>query len=103
MLRRELGHAHGELHHLLHRRHVVRCVLVDVDENWDSLIGMSFLPHDASSYRQAPYEEISKAEYTQLYMCGEPINWSSYLHTRGVTPRRGLRLPPVLVTPVSCE
>ena len=46
-------------------------------ENWNSLIGMSFLPFgDASSYRQAPLEAISKAEYTQLTLCTDPIDWS---------------------------
>ena len=45
-------------------------------DNWDSVAGMSFLPHDGGSYRQAPYEEISKAEYTQLTLCTDPIDWS---------------------------
>lgn len=45
-------------------------------KNFNSLIGMSFLPHDGGTYQQAPYEEISKAEYTQLTLCSEPIDWS---------------------------
>ena len=40
--------------------------------NWDSLIGMSFLPHDGGTYQQAPYESISKAQYNQLVLCSEP-------------------------------
>jgi ribonucleoside-diphosphate reductase alpha chain len=44
--------------------------------NWDSLIGMSFLPHDGGTYQQAPYEAITKAEYTQMSLCVEPIDWS---------------------------
>jgi hypothetical protein len=37
---------------------------------------MSFLPHSGSSYKQAPYEEIDLAEYTQCSMCIDPIDWS---------------------------
>ena len=44
--------------------------------NFDSLIGMSFLPHDGGTYQQAPYEAITKAEYTQLSMCTDPIDWA---------------------------
>lgn len=44
--------------------------------NWDSLIGMSFLPHDGGTYQQAPYEAIDKATYTQMSLCIEPIDWS---------------------------
>jgi hypothetical protein len=45
-------------------------------ENWDEVAGMSFLPHDGGTYRQAPYEEIDLAEYNQISMCLEPIDWS---------------------------
>ena len=34
-----------------------------VYENFDSLSGVSFLPHDGGTYKQAPYQEISKEEY----------------------------------------
>ena len=44
--------------------------------NWDSLIGMSFLPHDGGSYQQAPYEAITAAEYNQMMLCVDPIDWS---------------------------
>ena len=44
--------------------------------NWDHVAGMSFLPHDGGNYAQAPYEEISKAQYTQATLCLEPINWA---------------------------
>lgn len=67
--------------------HTVSCTTYYNDDSWyeacdwmwknfDSLIGMSFLPHSGGSYKQAPYEEISKAEYTQLSMCTDPIDWS---------------------------
>jgi ribonucleoside-diphosphate reductase alpha chain len=68
--------------------HTVSCTAYYTDDSWfeacdwmwknfDSLIGMSFLPYDGGSYRQAPYEAITKAEYTQMSMCVEPIDWSA--------------------------
>lgn len=66
--------------------HTVSCTAYYTDDSWfetcdwmwknfDSLIGMSFLPHSGGSYKQAPYEEIDKATYTQASMCLEPIKW----------------------------
>lgn len=49
-----------------------------VFENFDSLSGVSFLPHDGGSYRQAPYQEITKDEY-EKWVAEHPtpvINWS---------------------------
>lgn len=34
-----------------------------VYHNFDSMSGVSFLPYDGGSYRQAPYEEVSEEEY----------------------------------------
>lgn len=34
-----------------------------VYENFDTLSGVSFLPHDGGSYKQAPYQEITESEY----------------------------------------
>ena len=34
-----------------------------VYKNFDSLSGVSFLPYDGGSYKQAPYQEITEAEY----------------------------------------
>jgi ribonucleoside-diphosphate reductase alpha chain len=34
--------------------------------NFDEVSGVSFLPHDGGSYRQAPYEECSKEDYEAL-------------------------------------
>ena len=47
-------------------------------KNWDSLIGMSFLPLDVSgtSYAQAPYEAIDQAEYDILRQSMPVIDWS---------------------------
>lgn len=37
-----------------------------VYKNIDSLSGVSFLPRDTGTYRQAPYEEITKEQYEEL-------------------------------------
>lgn len=34
-----------------------------VYKNFDTLSGVSFLPHDGGAYKQAPYQEITKEEY----------------------------------------
>lgn len=46
--------------------------------NFDSLSGVSFLPHDGGSYKQAPYQEITEDEYkTWLEQHPTPeIDWS---------------------------
>ena len=36
-----------------------------VYKNWDVVAGISFLPHSDHTYRQAPYQEITQAEYEQ--------------------------------------
>jgi ribonucleoside-triphosphate reductase (thioredoxin) len=67
--------------------HMVSCTAYYTDDtwfeacqwiwkNWDDVAGMSFLPHDGGRYVQAPYEQVEKAEYTQLSMCTDPIDWS---------------------------
>jgi ribonucleoside-diphosphate reductase alpha chain len=46
-------------------------------KNFDAISGISFLPEDGGSYKQAPYEEISKEQYE--IMIGksiESIDWS---------------------------
>jgi ribonucleoside-diphosphate reductase alpha chain len=37
-----------------------------VYRNFDKLSGVSFLPYDGGSYRQAPYQEVTKEEYEQF-------------------------------------
>lgn len=37
-----------------------------VYENFDSMSGVSFLPYDGGSYRQAPYTECTKEEYEEF-------------------------------------
>lgn len=47
-------------------------------DHFNSVSGVSFLPHSEHSYRQAPYQEITESEYLQwLKEHPEPtINWS---------------------------
>ena len=37
-----------------------------VYDHFDEMSGVSFLPHDGGSYRQAPYEEITKDLYEAM-------------------------------------
>lgn len=49
-----------------------------VYENFDSLSGVSFLPHDGGTYKQAPYQELSEEVFT-LWVEEHPtpfIDWS---------------------------
>jgi len=48
-------------------------------EHFDEISGVSFLPYDGGSYRQAPYEEIDRATYDKLISEMPPtINWESF-------------------------
>ena len=45
---------------------------------FDEVSGVSFLPHDGGTYRQAPYEECTKEEYeAALAKMPSNINWDS--------------------------
>ena len=49
-----------------------------VYKNFDTLSGVAFLPHDGGSYKQAPYQEVTKDEYDQ-WIKDHPtptINWA---------------------------
>lgn len=47
-----------------------------VYKNFDSLGGVSFLPHSDHTYRQAPYQELTKEEYQEFYnKFPKSINW----------------------------
>jgi len=63
-------------------------VTISVDENewprvgawvwdhFDEVSGVSFLPYDGGSYKQAPYESISKAEYEEFVkLMPKKIDW----------------------------
>lgn len=48
-----------------------------VYKNFDSMSGVSFLPHDGGSYRQAPYQELTKEEYESwVAKMPEEIKWT---------------------------
>ncbi len=46
-----------------------------VYDNWDAVGGLSFLPFDSGTYKQAPYQECSEHEYNE-FVAGMPdIDW----------------------------
>lgn len=48
-----------------------------VFDNFDHLSGISFLPMDGGTYRQAPYQECSEKEYAELLTkMPETVDWS---------------------------
>ena len=49
-----------------------------VYRNFDSVSGVSFLPHSEHSYKQAPYQEITEMEYKELQEAmPKDVDWSS--------------------------
>jgi ribonucleoside-diphosphate reductase alpha chain len=44
-------------------------------ENFDEISGVSYLPYDGGTYRQAPYEECTEEEYNELKAKIPAINW----------------------------
>lgn len=45
---------------------------------FDEVSGVSFLPHDGGTYRQAPYEECTKEQYEELLAkMPKEIDWDS--------------------------
>jgi ribonucleoside-triphosphate reductase (thioredoxin) len=54
-------------------------VLNWLDENWDILGGLTFLPREETVYQLAPYEEISKEEYEKLVAEFPEIDFSQIL------------------------
>lgn len=47
-----------------------------VRENFDEVGGIAFLPTDNGSYKQAPYEDVSKEEYERRVAAFPEIDWS---------------------------
>ena len=47
-----------------------------VYENFDNIIGISFLPYDGGHYELAPYEEIDKEEYERRFKAFPVIDYS---------------------------
>jgi len=48
-------------------------------ENFDEISGVSYLPYDGGTYRQAPYEECTKEEYEELKAKQPKINWEDFI------------------------
>mgnify|MGYP003670210827 CR=1 FL=1 len=47
-------------------------------EYFDEMSGVSFLPYDGGSYRQAPYEDCTKEQYEALLaITPQEIDWDS--------------------------
>lgn len=51
-----------------------------VYKHFDEVCGVSFLPYDNGTYRQAPFQEITKEEYTE-FLAKYPgtINWDQFI------------------------
>jgi len=45
-------------------------------EHFDEISGVSFLPYDGGTYRQAPYEECTEEEYNRLKAAIPTIDWT---------------------------
>jgi ribonucleoside-triphosphate reductase (thioredoxin) len=45
-------------------------------EHFDEISGVSFLPYDGGTYRQAPYEECTEEEYNKLKAAIPVIDWT---------------------------
>lgn len=51
-----------------------------VFENFDEVTGVSFLPMDLGTYKQAPYEECDEETYNRLKLIvPESVNWESFI------------------------
>ena len=49
-------------------------------EHFDEVTGVSYLPYDGGTYRQAPYEEINEAEYVKLASeMPKFIDWDAFM------------------------
>lgn len=47
-------------------------------EHFDEISGVSFLPYDGGTYRQAPYEECTEEQYNELKAKMPKIDWSLF-------------------------
>jgi ribonucleoside-diphosphate reductase alpha chain len=46
--------------------------------NFDEVSGVSFLPHDGGTYRQAPYEDCNEPQYNELLAkMPQVIDWDT--------------------------
>jgi ribonucleoside-diphosphate reductase alpha chain len=50
-----------------------------VYKHFDEVTGVSFLPMDGGTYKQAPYEEVTQEAYNQLRMLvPESVDWGNF-------------------------
>lgn len=57
-----------------------------VFNNFDDISGISFLPHDGGSYRQAPYQEVEYDEYIEMAnLVPSKINWDEMIEEEDTT------------------
>ena len=57
-----------------------------VYKNMSTLSGVSFLPRDTGSYRQAPYEEIDETKYNELLATQNvSIDWTEFMEETDTT------------------
>jgi len=47
-------------------------------DHFDEISGVSYLPYDGGTYRQAPYEECSQEDYEKLKASIPHINWEDF-------------------------
>ena len=47
-------------------------------DNFDQISGVSYLPYDGGTYRQAPYEECTEEEYNTLKASMPVIDWEKF-------------------------
>jgi ribonucleoside-diphosphate reductase alpha chain len=47
-------------------------------DHFDEISGVSYLPYDGGTYRQAPYEECTEEEYSTLKASIPHINWEDF-------------------------
>lgn len=62
-----------------------------VYNNFDTLSGVSFLPHDGGTYKQAPYQEVTEDEYNE-WVAAHPmptIDWDDLRHYETVDMTTG--------------
>ena len=48
-------------------------------DHFDEISGVSFLPYDGGTYRQAPYEEINENQYNELKSKIPNIDWTKFI------------------------
>lgn len=82
-------------HYLLYKKHWcehnVSCTVyvkedewIDVEawvyKHWEDVGGISFLPYDGGTYKQAPYQEISEEKYKELEATmPKNVDWDSFV------------------------